>query len=107
MKKSPCDKCDGRCCSYSDILLEEDERFLYISKDRPNILGKYLVLPMMGGKCPYLKGNKCSIYDNRPKSCRTFECVYGYKKKKGRKILTTFLQDNPDIVELIEREKPK
>jgi len=105
MKKSPCDKCDARCCTYNHILLEESERFKYISNDIENIIGSYLVLPMNHGKCPYLSGNKCSIYDNRPISCRTFECVYGYKNRKGKKTLTEFLKDNPDVVKLIEETK--
>lgn len=101
MKKSPCDKCDARCCKYNHILLEEYERFKYISAD----IKGYLVIPMIHGKCPYLEGNRCSIYEIRPKSCRTFECIYGYKKRKGKMTLSEFLKDNPDVVKLIEDDK--
>ncbi len=102
MKKSPCDKCDGRCCSYRDIMLEEDEKDKYISTVTDE---GYFALPMTAnGKCPYLKDNRCSIYETRPKGCRIFECINCYRNVKGKIKLTFFLEDNPDIIELIEKE---
>ena len=29
-----------------------------------------------GVVCFYLKGERCSIYDDRPKTCRDFECAF-------------------------------
>ncbi len=102
MKKSPCNKCDGRCCSYRDIILEKVEKDKYISIITDE---GYFALPMIDGKCPYLKDNRCSIYETRPIGCRTFECINCYRNVKGKIKLTFFLQDNSDIAELIEKEE--
>lgn len=56
-----CDKC-GICCR------NLDKSSLYSDLDRGD------------GTCKYLKGNLCSIYDNRPLPCRVDECYDLYFK---------------------------
>lgn len=51
----PCDKC-GACCR------NLDKSSVYVSLDRGD------------GICRYLRGNLCSIYEERPLLCRIDEC---------------------------------
>lgn len=44
------------------------------SYEDPNGDGYYLE-GMPGEYCPFFKNNKCSIYDKRPLTCRTYTCV--------------------------------
>jgi hypothetical protein len=77
----PCGECDA-CCrsSYFIHIKPEETRTL-------NRIPKELLFPaplrpeghmVMGydehGRCPMLAGNKCSIYRNRPDTCRIFDC---------------------------------
>ena len=67
-KKTPCDKCDAACCkAYDCIDITEKERGSY-EHINGNLKRK------ANGECFYLKDNKCSIYESRPKCCRDFDC---------------------------------
>jgi Fe-S-cluster containining protein len=61
------------------------------------------VLPYVDGRCQFLGADdRCTIYDDRPQSCREFECVRYYSAggvgRHGR-----FLELNPDVRELLDR----
>ena len=80
-----CTKC-GLCCNGSflaDVEITRREALrleaggLEIEEEEGNAL---LVQP-----CAALKGKRCSIYANRPKCCRTFECLL-LKRVRGREI---------------------
>ncbi len=78
-----CENCDAMCCNgihgtvYSQIILEEFEK---VYKNFPILfifgeLGfvKPVILLTNGNNyCPYLKNNKCTIYDKRPTVCKTY-----------------------------------
>jgi hypothetical protein len=77
----PCGECNA-CCrsSYFIHITPEETRTL---SQIPNILlfpaplfpAGYMVLGYDGrGRCPMLLGNTCSIYRNRPATCRIFDC---------------------------------
>ena len=76
----------GRCCTrhgeYDYVYLEREDvarlsahfamspnafRQRYTKKDEG-----HTVLKMDGPACPFLEGFRCSVYDARPKQCRTF-----------------------------------
>jgi Fe-S-cluster containining protein len=77
----PCDGCTA-CCRAS--------QFVHISPDETDTLAHVpaeLLFPAPGlpdghvlmgydeaGRCPMLVGEQCSIYDHRPRTCRTFDC---------------------------------
>jgi len=77
----PCGECNA-CCRSS--------QFVHIDPDETNTLAripKALLVPAPGqpegtfvlgydqhGHCPMLTGNKCSIYKDRPRTCRNYDC---------------------------------
>ena len=77
----PCGTCVG-CCSSS--------QFVHIAPDEKDALAhipKALLFPaprmprghlLMGyderGRCPMLRAEGCSIYEHRPRTCRTYDC---------------------------------
>jgi len=68
-----CKTC-GRCCDF-----ETTPELMYLA-DR---LGAKNITPMVTGRCPWQKDNKCSIYDYRFASCRIF-CCNGDKDFQSR-----------------------
>jgi Fe-S-cluster containining protein len=53
------------------------------------------------GDCVFLKNDRCSIYEERPVACRTFNCLAGYEAHgPGRH--SFFLQDSPDVLRLAQ-----
>ncbi len=80
-----CKGCDVPCCKGLLIPLLNYDEFLSgkypirvvdipeLKKDVPNsqnVIG----LAMRKEGCFFLKDNKCSIYKNRPKACRIYDC---------------------------------
>ena len=78
MKKRYCKKC-GKCCRLIDLWLSKKppkdwHRWVNLhEKARIIREGKdwYLRLEL---KCSKLKNNRCSIYNNRPKLCKEYNC---------------------------------
>ena len=73
MKTSEKCKLCGFCCKLYYIQLKEDElngkyRIVYDKN-----LG-FTLAKKMDGSCVYLKDKKCTIYHDRPKSCRNYIC---------------------------------
>lgn len=77
----PCDGCTA-CCTSS--------QFVHIAPDETGTLARIppdLLFPAPGfprghvllgyderGHCPMLVDNRCSIYEDRPRTCRTYDC---------------------------------
>lgn len=103
----PCTSCSAVCCWQNDhdfaVLLEEGEDYPD-AVDYHGLWGRNgkveRVLPYVGGKCVYLKNNRCSIYENRPQGCREFNC-WSYYRSRGDKH-GTFVAENPEVRELLE-----
>lgn len=89
-----CSQC-GTCCKLFWINLNETEyrskkyktmfeqfgfekNFKDAERDGANILAQH-----EDGSCIYFKDNKCSIHEDRPKSCRNFFCDSNEKQFKG------------------------
>lgn len=85
---SPCDRCDAACCKqsawpYAVLLQSEDERRRFLPWSTTTLLsdadGSTQTVQVIGyrdGRCPFLSNDdRCSIYDDRPLSCRQFECT--------------------------------
>ena len=79
-----CDQC-GKCCEKvgkSDI---------------------YSFLADASGKCKYLNGNKCSIYDSRPLICRVDEMYEHYYKDSMTR--DEFYELNHMLCNVLKNEK--
>ena len=83
---SPCHLCRANCCKQNGhdyaVLLQPHEypRFTPFSALIPIISnGQRLyerVLPYVNGRCQFLNpDDRCTIYQDRPLSCRQFECI--------------------------------
>ncbi len=119
---SPCGSCVAACCkqnghAYAVLLQGEQERrrfapwakdIVFTARGNSAVDGKQLrvserVIMYKGGRCPFLgDGNKCDIYEDRPMSCRQFECIDGYHSggadMTGHSI---FLQRNDVVLQLL------
>lgn len=104
----PCNLCKAVCCQSSQrpfaVLLEKQdlERLPEAVPFAKKTTDGLVALPYMDGKCPFLSGTSCSVYDKRPELCREFNCVNGCQN--GR--LSFFLRDHPEVVEIIKQAYP-
>ena len=110
---SPCDLCHAACCKQNGhafaALLQGDEvrRFAAFAIDVPlttgaGTLAYERVLPYINGRCQFLGlDDRCTIYDDRPQSCRRFQCIESYNGDGiGRH--QAFLQRNPRVREMLD-----
>lgn len=77
----PCGSCTQCCEKLSPYLTPEEflsGKYIYslISTDDPSI--PVIAIPRNEKGCLYFVDNKCSIYNDRPKSCRQFDCRKGH-----------------------------
>lgn len=77
----PCGGCTACCTSSQFVHIEPDEtdtlahipaELLFPAPRLPN--GHMLLGYDERGHCPMLVGNRCSIYEHRPRTCRTYDC---------------------------------
>jgi uncharacterized protein len=74
----PCGKCIG-CCVSSKFVRVQAQETMSIKTIPEELLhktedGSYNISFQENGHCSMLVDEKCQIYDNRPKSCRQFDC---------------------------------
>ncbi len=77
----PCGSCRG-CCRSSMFIHIQPEETQTLRRIPRKLLFPAPGLPkghvLMGyddhGQCPMLKGGECSIYDDRPQTCRDYDC---------------------------------
>lgn len=107
--RSPCDRCDAACCkqsawSYAVLLQGDDERrrfrpwsMMTMLNDADGETKSVSVIGYRDGRCPFLGGDdRCTIYDDRPLSCRQFECTRRYGRDR------TFFDANPKVRALLD-----
>jgi len=111
---SPCDRCVAACCkqnghAYAVLLRGDDERRRFaawasnvpLRDDETGRVTFEKVITYRDGRCPFLgDDDRCTIYEDRPKSCRRFECTRHYNEhgigRHGR-----FLELNPNVAALL------
>ncbi|MGA7417671.1 MAG: YkgJ family cysteine cluster protein [Acidimicrobiales bacterium] len=77
----PCDGCTACCTSSQFVHISPDETdtLSHIPADllfpAPRLPSGHVVLGYdEHGRCPMLIDNRCSIYEHRPRTCRTYDC---------------------------------
>jgi hypothetical protein len=77
----PCGDCSACCTSSQFVHIGPDEtatlahiprELLFPAPQRPK--GHYVLGYDERGHCPMLAGGRCSIYEHRPRTCRTYDC---------------------------------
>jgi Fe-S-cluster containining protein len=77
----PCNGCTACCTSYQFVHIEADEvdtlahipsELLFPAPRLP--IGNVLMGYDKHGHCPMLVDQKCTIYEHRPRTCRTYDC---------------------------------
>ena len=77
----PCDGCTA-CCTSSQFIHvgpDESDTLAHIPAEllfpAPGLPAGHVVLGYDArGRCPMLIDDECSIYDHRPRTCRTYDC---------------------------------
>ena len=110
--ESPCELCTAACCKQNGheyavrLRGEEKRKFAAFAVDVPikreGEIQYERVLPYVMGRCQFLGADdRCAIYEDRPMSCREFQCVEAYGAdgvgKHGR-----FLKLNPRVLRMLE-----
>lgn len=112
---SPCERCVAACCRQNGhefaALLQgdrEQRRFAAFSVEstfRDETTGAIRVervLPYVDGRCQFLgPDDRCTIYEDRPRACRQFECAPHFAAN-GPGDHGIFLRRNPHVRELLE-----
>ena len=77
----PCAGCNACCRSSQFVHVEPDEHdaLAHIPREllfpAPGLPRGHRVLGYdQDGRCPMLVDDRCSIYDHRPRACRTYDC---------------------------------
>jgi len=74
----PCGTCFDCCSKLSPYLTEEEfklGKYVYTFLNVPGSELPAIAVPRSAsGGCMYLVNDKCSIYNDRPKACRQFDC---------------------------------
>lgn len=94
-----CGNCEAPCCKGIFVpLLTEKEFFsgkypikvidVPEFKDKLPSAENIIGLAVLKNGCIFLKDNKCSIYEDRPKACRIYDC-----RKDNRKEIKEFVEE--------------
>ncbi len=80
-----CDKCGASCCKLGGAVASELEYKAIIEAGYPDYFkkvgkGVFHTIWKNDGICPYLIGNKCSVYEVRPFGCRSFPVLQMYER---------------------------
>ncbi|MDB5328214.1 MAG: YkgJ family cysteine cluster protein [Phycisphaerales bacterium] len=105
---SPCEQCNAACCKqsawpYAVLLQDEDERRRFRPWSTTTLLadadGETKSVQVIGyreGRCPFLgEDDRCTVYEDRPLSCRQFECTRRFGQDE------TFFDRNPAVRTLL------
>jgi Fe-S-cluster containining protein len=109
---SPCERCTAACCKqnghdYAALLVGgETRKFAPFAIDVKIRAGHRIVtervLPYVNGRCTFLGADdRCTIYEDRPDSCRAFECVVQFNRD-GTGQHGEFLHRNVEVREMLE-----
>lgn len=109
---SPCERCAAHCCKqrghdFAAILAEPEWRRFAAFSVEITVHGqngpvRERVLPYVNGRCQFLgMDDRCTIYEDRPRACRVFQCVHEFNAR-GIGDHGEFLVRNPEVLGLLE-----
>ena len=91
MKPLECGKCTTCCRWGSDMairpILDNTELGLECEYDK----GQFVLKAKPNGNCVYLGKGGCTIYEDRPKQCRAFDCRVLYKQMREKTFIKVIL----------------
>lgn len=126
----PCATCGGSCCSFREmgisyLHLDEGQRYdsLMLEHDNINDLVRengdpvdfqWFVVTLPEGRrylafeCEHWVDGKCSIHDDRPELCRSFECDFlsgdmDFEEFEDRHLFDGGVPDEYEVREVTER----
>lgn len=74
----PCGNCDGCCVSSYPVPVRSHEHGALAVIPAEHLIttthGRTMIAPLANGRCPMLVGTRCSIYADRPLTCRDYDC---------------------------------
>lgn len=74
----PCGDCDGCCVSSYPVPVRSHEHRAFAVIPAEHLIttthGRTMIAPLKNGRCPMLVGTRCSIYADRPLTCRDYDC---------------------------------
>jgi len=79
----PCGNCIACCTGLTPYLTSEEfesAKYIYTFLNTLITNKPVIAIPRMEDGCIYLRDGKCSIYNDRPKACRQFDCRKGHYK---------------------------
>ena len=98
----PCEECGGQCCGFMPATEAEFQRIVAAHplpdgaaaiRFPTRLMGMGRVVMMPGGGCPYLRADRrCSIYADRPQTCRDYgliagmPCMYLHPEAAGQQV---------------------
>jgi Fe-S-cluster containining protein len=77
----PCGDCHECCIKLSPILTPDEfitAKYVYTLMTSPDPGTPVISIPRNEKGCYYLNDNKCTVYNDRPKSCKQFDCRKGH-----------------------------
>ena len=103
-----CSGC-GECCRWpgSVVLMDEDVRMLsaHLEMDEEEFIAGHTrlapnrqslaLLDQADGSCAFLQGNRCAVYEARPRQCREFP--FGWRVQEGCPELDKLLAGEKNI----------
>lgn len=107
----PCQSCNGACCSLpveidGDEVADFPDAVCVPEQCGNRVVDTWMLPRKADGRCVYLDvNNRCRIYERRPRVCREFNCLCGYKLTAQRH--SFFLDEHPEVARLIELQYPE
>ena len=91
MKPLKCGNC-STCCQWGDdkslrpVLDNNELKLASVYHE-----GQFVLASNSKGDCIYLIKGKCSVYEDRPEQCRTFDCRILYNQMKDKTFIKVIL----------------
>jgi Fe-S-cluster containining protein len=79
-----CKSCQGLCCKRGNIMIFHDE-YERLVKFKPAIPhSDYDLIKHIHGPCPFLENDRCTIYEERPITCRKYPLFIKFEENLAK-----------------------
>lgn len=69
----PCNGCTA-CCRGSEVTVTEEEAERLGYENTRELYGRRVLAHQSDGACVFLENDRCGIHEQRPETCRVFDC---------------------------------